>query len=79
MTTPNYLTVTAHEAAPNKCPECGKTFYLAYGVADEYAYKEYVSGNLRCFCTYGCLRGYQKKHPRKPGRRVPALRLRDVG
>ena len=43
-----------------KCPVCGKTFIVRY--VKDYVYKTTYNSKTKVFCSWGCLRKYEKKH-----------------
>lgn len=51
------------------CPECGKPFFVQY--SDLWTYKRREGPRLKFFCSYTCVRAYDKKKGEKPvARRV---------
>lgn len=45
------------------CPICGKTFYIP--CLNEWAYRRYAKTGDLHFCSWHCLREYEKDHERK--------------
>lgn len=41
-----------------KCPECKKEFFVSN--KDAWAYKKEHKGRRLIFCTYGCMRSWEK-------------------
>ena len=55
----------------HSCEECGKRFYV--GIVDKWAWqkRKYGSGNKTAwFCSYKCMRAYEKKREKPRGESV---------
>lgn len=50
-----------------ECPICGKTFLP---LSQEWAYRWHFNGKLMVFCSWGCMRKFEKERDKKQNRNV---------
>ena len=46
---------------PYECPQCKKSFFVP--ISGSWVYRYQVGKYMKLFCSWGCLRKYEKSHP----------------
>ena len=59
--------MTVNDFHTRICAQCGKEFIIQ--CPDEYAFKRYKSRSLIAFCSWSCMRAFEKKGGSKAERR----------
>ena len=63
----------ANPYGDKKCPQCGKNFYVNW--TDQWVYKRFVDKAERCFCSWKCVREFDKKGEEKQVGKLGKKRL----
>ena len=50
-------------SSERKCPQCGKMFFL--DDPTQWAYKRLIKGHKKFFCSWSCVRAYDRKQEEK--------------